>query len=380
MIKRFLTLWLATLLLASQAWGNDEVTEKDIRRLKSQIDRLQSQLSDFKGKQGALQEQLRYSEKQIGELGRSIAAIEGQIKRQQASLKNLRKRQGNLKAKQREQEALISEQIRIAFQLGRSNHIKMLLNQESPESVSRAVKYLEYVNAARVEQIRAYNGTLVELDRLAPAIINEELRLQSTRTNLDTEVAKLKKEQTSRKIALAAINEAIISKDQELQNRKAERQRLERLLVAVEQAVANLALPPEYRAFTELRGKMRWPVSGKMINTYGSRKSSGGLRWQGVSLRAPEGSPVRSIHNGRVVFSDWFKGSGLLVIVDHGNGYMSLYAHNQSLLKETGDWIKAGEAIATVGSSGGQTETALYFEIRHDGKPVNPNKWCSNRA
>jgi len=118
-------------------------------------------------------------------------------------------------------------------------------------------------------------------------------------------------------------------------------------------------------------------VKGVISNSYGSRKTSGGLRWQGVSLKAAEGSPVRSVHNGRVVFADWFKGSGLLLIVDHGDGYMSLYAHNQSLLRETGDWIKAGEPIATVGTSGGQLKPTLYFEIRHNGKPVNPGHWCT---
>lgn len=377
MLRKIVLCYLASLALASYCLGKEDVTEKDIRRLKTQIEQLQTQLNDFRGKQGALQEQLRYSETQIGKLGRSIAAIEGQIKRQQASLAKLKDRQGQLIQKQKAQEKLISEQLRIAFQLGRSNQVKLLLNQESPSSVSRAIKYLEYVNEARVIQIESYAETLTEINRLKPAIESEQQRLSLHRRELRDEVAKLQTEQGNRKIALAAINAAIISKDQQLANRKAERQRLERLLVAVEQAVANLALPPEYRDFTEMRGKMRWPVNnGKLSNRFGRQKNSSSLIWQGVSLSAPEGTPVRSIHNGRVVFSDWLKGSGLLTIIDHGNGYMSLYAHNQSLLKETGEWIKAGEAIATVGSSGGQQHTGLYFEIRHKGKPINPSQWC----
>lgn len=367
---------MATMLLPNLSFGNDDVTEKDIRRLKTQIGQLQKQLSDFRGKQGALQSQLRYSEKQIGELGRSIAAIEGQIRRHQASLANLRERQGLLVVKQRSQEKLISEQLRIAFQLGRSNQIKLILNQESPASVSRAIKYLEYVNKARVVQKENYANTLAEIERLKPTIIDEQKRLALHRQELDSQIGLLQKEQGSRKIALAAINEAITSKDEELENRKAERRRLEQLLLAVEQAVVNLALPPEYRAFTEMKGKMRWPVSGRITHQFGEKKGVASISWQGVSLRAPVSTPVRSIHNGRVVFSDWFKGSGLLTIIDHGNGYMSLYAHNESLLKETGEWIKAGEPIATVGSSGGQTESGLYFEIRHNGKPVNPKAWC----
>lgn len=239
------------------------------------------------------------------------------------------------------------------------------------------MKYLQYLNTARVQEINAYTKTLAELERLKPTITNEQQRLQQTRNSLNSEFSQLRGEQTNRELALKAINKAISSKDKELANRKAERKRLEQLLVAVEQAVANLALPPEYREFSERRGKMRWPVKGVISNSYGSRKTTGGLRWQGVSLKAAEGSPIRSIHNGRVVFADWFKGQGLLLIVDHGDGYMSLYAHNQSLLRETGDWIKAGEPIATVGSSGGLTQPSLYFEIRHKGKPVNPGHWCT---
>ncbi len=358
----------------------DDKTEKAIKRLKQQISSLQTELSDYKGQQGQLQKQLRYSETEIGRLGRSIAAIEGQLKRQQQSLANLHKRQSELNLKRTQQEEHISQQIRVAFRMGRSKQIKLLLNQQSPERISRAIKYLDYVNKARVEQIQDYASTLAELERLKPSIENEEERLAKTYASLNTQLASLNKEQDNRNIALKAINKAISNKDTELANRKAERLRLEKLLVAVEQAVANLALPPEYREFSKRKGNMAWPVKGRIANTYGSRKTDGGLRWQGVSLKAPEGSPIRSIHNGRVVFADWFKGSGLLVIVDHGNGYMSLYAHNQSLLRETGEWVKAGEPIATLGASGGQTQNALYFEIRHKGKPVNPSQWCTRKT
>ena len=364
-------------MVGPEALAADNQTERDIAQLKTRISKLQTELSDYRGQEGQLQKQLRYSETEIGRLGRSIAAIEGQLKRQQQSLANLHQRQSQLNVERAQQETLIGEQIRIAFKLGRANQIKLLLNQESPDTVARAIKYLDYLNQARVAQIESYTKTLAELERLKPSILNEEQRLQQTRNSLASELGQLSSEQNNREIALRAIQQAITSKDKELANRKAERKRLEKLLVAVEQAVANLALPPEYREFKERRGKMRWPVKGVISNSYGSRKTSGGLRWQGVSLKAAEGSPVRSVHNGRVVFADWFKGSGLLLIVDHGDGYMSLYAHNQSLLRETGDWIKAGEPIATVGTSGGQLKPTLYFEIRHNGKPVNPGHWCT---
>ena len=368
---------LAVCLLAYPTLAADNKTEAEIKWLKQQISQLQAELSDYKGRQGELTKQLRYSETEIGRLGRSITAIESQLQRQQQHLHRLQQRQAVLVNKRSEQERLISKQIRVAFELGRSSQIKLILNQQAPDTVARAIRYLGYVNQARVVQINAYAATLAELQRLAAAIVGEQLQLIKTRDQLNSELAQLSRERSNRETALAAINKAISSKDKQLANRKAERKRLEKLLLAVEQAVANLALPPEYRAFHERKGKMRWPVNGLISNQYGSRKTAGGLRWQGISLTAAAGTPVRSIHNGRVVFSDWFKGSGLLTIIDHGNGYMSLYAHNESLLRETGEWVKAGEPIATVGRSGGQQQSALYFEIRYNGNPVNPGHWCT---
>jgi septal ring factor EnvC (AmiA/AmiB activator) len=121
---------------------------------------------------------------------------------------------------------------------------------------------------------------------------------------------------------------------------------------------------------------MPWPVKGKPSNTFGRARNEGKMRWQGITIPAKEGVTVRAIHHGRVVYSDWLRGSGLLLIIDHGDGYMSLYAHNQSLLRDVGEWVTAGTPISTVGSSGGRDRAALYFEIRHQGKPTNPAKWC----
>jgi septal ring factor EnvC (AmiA/AmiB activator) len=123
---------------------------------------------------------------------------------------------------------------------------------------------------------------------------------------------------------------------------------------------------------------MDWPVAGKVVSHFGRPRSEGGLRWQGAQIEAAEGTEVRAIHHGRVVFADWFRGQGLLIIIDHGDGYMSLYSHNKSLLRETGDWVTVGEPIATIGNSGGLSEYGLYFEIRHRGKASNPARWCAS--
>ena len=131
-----------------------------------------------------------------------------------------------------------------------------------------------------------------------------------------------------------------------------------------------------YQPFGKLKGKLPWPVVGKPSNRFGRYRNGTSLRWQGLTIPSTEGNRVEAIHSGRIVFADWLRGSGLLVIIDHGDGYMSLYAHNQSLLKEIGDWVNPGDTIATVGNSGGQQRSGLYFEIRHNGKPTDPKRWC----
>ena len=151
---------------------------------------------------------------------------------------------------------------------------------------------------------------------------------------------------------------------------------LEELLEAIEEALVNLAMPENYKPFSTAKGTMPWPISGRASHRFGKSRNEGKMRWQGVTIPANAGTTVAAIHHGRVVYADWLRGSGLLIIIDHGEGYMSLYAHNQSLLREVGEWVSAGTNISTVGSTGGLEKSALYFEVRVKGKPTNPASWC----
>ena len=373
---KLLLVCLLALLCANLIAAEQEPSEADVKRLQQEINQLQSQLQDFKGQQSGLQQALRQSEVAMGKLAREISAIKGQLKRQQDTLDSLEQRRtqlGELKAKQQD---YINRQIVIAYQLGRQKKLKLLLNQEDPTRLSRAITYLDYFNRARIQYLKDYADTIAEIDRVEPLILQETDRLAKTQFKLEQQSRALAEEGNKRKQALSTIARAIKSKDQQLKTRKQERQRLEQLLKAVEQAVANLKLPSEYRAFAERRGKMQWPTKGKQGNRFGARKGESDIRWQGIQLYASEGTPVRSIHNGRVVYADWFRGQGMLIIVDHGDGYMSLYGNKSSLLRQTGDWVAAGEPIATVGRSGGLDTASLYFEIRKDGNPQDPRRWC----
>ena len=202
---------------------------------------------------------------------------------------------------------------------------------------------------------------------------------------MDKQQASLRDAQAQRKQTLAKINTTISSKDKELQDLLEDRKQLQALLAKVARASTSFAAAPSYvplpnagEKFSSRRGQLPWPTQGRITHGFGSSQIEGQLQWNGVLISASSGQQVTAVHYGRVVFADYFRGQGLLVIVDHGEGYLSLYAHNQHLLKKAGDAVKAGEPIASVGDTGGQNETGLYFEIRYQGKAVNPAEWLAH--
>jgi septal ring factor EnvC (AmiA/AmiB activator) len=337
---------------------------------------LKKLLDEFKRTRSSLQTELSKSEVQIGTLKTKIKAIEQQLDKQQQRLAELQGERRQLKLAQKQQQKYIEQQILAAYQIGHENKLKILLNQQDPEKLSRSLNYYDYFNRARSEQIEQYVNIITELNNIEPRITKTTESLSNSRQSLLLEHNKLLDSKTKRKQNLAKINAAIKNKDQQLRKTAKDRAELEQLLATMKQSIANISTPTDYLPFKTLRGKLPWPVAGKPSNNFGGRRSGSDVRWKGLSIPAREGVEVTAIHHGRVIFADWLRGSGLLVILDHGDGYMSLYAHNQSLLRETGEWVNTGEAIATVGNSGGQQSANLYFEIRHNGQPTDPRKWC----
>ena len=364
------TVLFSTVLMPmpAQAQADDEAQKRQqLKQLNAEMRQLNKLLNRFKGQRSELQTALQKSEVDIGAIQNKVRKIQRQLAHEQRELKDLQQQRSGLQAAKRGQQKFIEQQILAAYQVGQQKKIKVLLNQEKPDKISRALAYYDYFNLARTEQIEAYVTLISELNNIEPKIIEKTNTLADAKDQLTRQHKKLLTSKQQREQNLAKINSAIKNQDQRLRKMNKDRSELERLLEAVEQTLANIKLPSDYRPFHSVKGKLPWPVDGKPSNRFGSRRS-GTLRWQGLSISA--------IHHGRVVFADWLRGSGLLVIVDHGNGYMSLYAHNQSLLKETGEWVSAGETIATVGDSGGQASAGLYFEIRHNGKPTDPRRWC----
>ncbi len=371
---------IGAFVLLSFLWpvyaDEEQEQRQQLKQLNLESEKLKKLLRQFKGERSQLQSDLRQAETEIGVIQKKTRKTLQELKQEQAELKQLQSQRNQLNREKQKQQQFIAQQVVTAYQMGRQKKIKVLLNQEQPDKITRALTYSDYFNQARNEQIEGYLNIITELNQLEPKIQLRTINLSRIKLQLEQEYASLLANKKARKTSLTQINTSIRNSDQRLLQTNKDRLELERLLKAVEESLANLKIPTNYQPFTNFRGKLEWPVKGKVSHRFGSQRGGGSLRWQGVKIQAKEGSEVQSIHHGRVVFADWFKGSGLLIIVDHGNGYMSLYAHNQSIFRETGDWVDAGEIIATVGNSGGQTNASLYFEIRHNGQPTNPSKWC----
>jgi murein hydrolase activator len=364
-------------------------TRDQLDQIKDEMNKLQQTLQQFKDERSKLRGDLQKSETDISSTQKKIQRIQQQLQEQQQELQKLQQQRQGLQQSKTEQQQQIGQQVRAAYELGQQNKLKALLNQEDPAKIGRAMAYYDYFNRARAEQIDAYIELIGKLDLLQPQIEQKAEELRTAKAELDSQHQELLGARKERAHTLAQLNSTIQSKDEQLRQRARDRAALENVLRKIERdardreakqrnAIARSQLEPilSGQPFRELRGQLPWPTSGKLVNQFGARREGSDMRWQGINIDAREGEPVHTIHNGRVVFGDWLRGSGLLIIVDHGDGYLSLYAHNQTLLKSVGDIVKAGDSIATVGNSGGEQHAGLYFEIRHKGTPTDPADWC----
>lgn len=380
-------------IAAGAADDNRTQTQGQLEKLKAEIGKLQSSLQQFKDERSRLQGDLRKSEVDIGDSQKKILQIQQQLEQQQQELQKLQEHRKQLQQAKTGQQERIGRQVRAAYEMGEQNKLKALLNQEEPDKISRAMVYYDYFNRARADQIEAYIGVISQLDNMQPQIEAKTESLRTAKADLDQQHKQLIGAKQERERTFAKLNATIQNKDDQLKQMARDRGALEQVLRKIEREAEALARAQSTksnsggktlsnipiisgRPFRELRGQLPWPVAGRADNRFGGQRGNSEMRWQGVNISAREGETVRAIHNGRVVFAEWLRGSGLLIIIDHGDGYLSLYAHNQTLLRSVGDAIKGGDAIATVGNSGGQEQAGLYFEIRHKGVPTDPANWC----
>jgi septal ring factor EnvC (AmiA/AmiB activator) len=303
-----------------------------------------------------LQRQRDFSEKKKAELDALLVVKEAELGAESAQLES---------------------QVVAAYTSGEQERIKLLLNQHDPATLGRLMTYYRYMSEFRGDNIAAVNNHIADLSDLRGQASKEEDRLAGLARARFAELTELNAAQENRQELLVALKTRIAEEGSEIDRLAAQEQDLARLIAELTSILSDYPITSE-EPFSTLRGKLTWPIAGSLSHDFGQPRA-GGLKWNGVVLAAPRGREVRAIYHGRIAFADWLAGMGLLVIVDHGDGFMSLYGYNETTLKSAGDWVAPGDVIATVGDSGGQQQTGLYFEIRQGTKPINPRTWVSRQ-
>ena len=379
MTRRLLLLLLLPSLLPVSGVADTAPSKAQLEKLKSRISELSEAQSRELRERDSVQASLREAELRISRLTREQRNLEKKASTARQRLDGLEAEQAVLAAEKRTQLDWLGKTVRASYQAGRQERIKLLLNQEQPDQIARLLRYQEYYQRARSNRLKAVNGELDELKAIALRVEKARQVLLEKRTDVQRHADKLQDAQKERQATLASLNRSLDDRGSNLNQLKADQQRLQKLLADMQRSLNDIPADLGGKPFGNLAGKLPWPVEARISTGYNSRRE-GALRWQGVIFNAAPGTPVRAIHAGRVVFADWLRGYGLLTIVDHGNGYLTLYGYNQSLLREVGEWVSAGDSLALAGNSGGNRTNGLYFEIRHRGKAVNPTRWCNQRV
>lgn len=372
---------LLLLFLAISVSADDElakVKERELEQVRERISELKQSMDDAADDRDRLTGELQEAEVAIAEQRQRLKALERErdfTERRRTELDvTIAAREAELN---REAETL-GDQLRAAYMSGEQERLKLLLNQQDPATLGRLMRYYRYLNEYRSDNIDSVTAHIRELAELRSQLAAEEARLSAIAKERYAELAELNNAQEKRQALLVAVRQKIADEGHEIERLAAEERDLARLIDELTSILSDYPISSE-DPFAEHRGRLTWPVAGSLTHDFGQPRAGGQLKWNGVVLAAPRGREVRAVYHGRVIFADWLAGMGLLVIVDHGDGYLSLYGYNETILKNAGDWVAPGDVLATVGDSGGQQQAALYFEIRRNTRPVNPREWVTRQ-
>lgn len=354
--------------------GNLE-KDRELARIQSAIKEVTGNIEKLGNEKDSLISQLAEIEKEYGGIARTLAQLKKQGILKQQYLDEIRKQIVSQKKKIWNQNKALQGQIRAAHATGKSEKLKLLLNQQDPALSSRMMVYYDYLNQARMARLKEIESSLQDLNKLEQDNVRESDALEKVLAQKKIEQKTLIKTKNEREALLVKLNKEYSSKKQELNRLKESEQKLQKLIASLQQTIDDFPFEAgPVKPFNHLQGELAWPIRGKLIKKFGSKRAD--RRWDGVLIGSKEGTEVHAVTRGRVIYADWLRGYGLLTIIDHGKGYMTLYAFNQSIYREVGEWVDAGDVIATVGKSGGRGQDGLYFGIRKKGKAVDPVKWC----
>jgi len=374
-----LALW-AGLSVATWAQSPNTLdqTSEQIKALRAEISVIQARLASQESERDTLQDALREAEVKIGELDRELGALNQERRALKQELTALDAEGEQLRDAQRQRANTIDVSIQELWVLQQGGGFRVWLGDQNPEDVARNLAYFQTLIEAQQQTIAEYELGLEAVEQNRSRIAQAQTALREQATAAAATKATLTDQRATRQSTLTLISQRVQDDQQRLSALERDQARLNALLDELEALAAAsspVVTPPEAQLpFADTQGALSMPMAGKLTNRYGARRNAD-IRWRGWLITADEGEPVRAVHGGDIIYADWLRGQGLLIVIDHGEGWLSLYAQNHSLLRGVGDRVSAGDIIAKAGASGGNETSGLYFEIRHRGEPVDPSEW-----
>lgn len=399
-MQRFYWLLLISWFIAQPVLADERRDAlHQIEMAKQEVSELEKALGKLKAQQSTSLKQLRSTETEIANLEKKITQLKKEQTETESKLTWLAEEKQKADQKRQEQESIFASQAKATYESGRQEYLKLLLNQQAPDKISRTLVYYDYLSQARLVQLNEFKETVKQLKDIEVEMEHYQQQLAAQNTALQEQRVELGGVRKQRQQILIALNKQIKDKSDRIAQRERDQIELNKVLRTIDTTLARQATKEidveKVKAtttkqgkqvvasntkfvgkFVQAKGKLSWPLTGKIIASYGSLRDDNRTKWDGVLISATRGAAVKAVHEGRVVYSDWLRGTGWLIIIDHGQGYYSLYGQNQTLLKKVGDVVKTGDVIATAGNSGGADSVALYFSIRQHGQAVNPVLWC----
>ena len=365
--------------------------QEELENLRKRIAVVQQIMDKTSESKTEVVDALRESERAISNSNRKLAEISAQLHASDQKLRKLQQKQNELSSSMTEQQSLLGRMLYQEYLGGNKEYLKLILNSQDPNQISRDLLYYRYIARDRAATLAAMRNNLAALGKLNTATLQQREKLASLRTQQSAQKASLVKEQHARRLVLGKISHQLRQQRREITRLQRDENRLSQLVNQLTKVLSQPAgtsllhndkLPDnrfDGRPFDQLKGKLALPVKGELTNRFGTPRPGSTVDWKGLFLRTSDGQPVKAIAAGRVVFADWLRGFGNLIIIDHGEGYMSLYANNETLYKQVGDMLRGGDTIAAAGNTGGNENFGLYFELRHQSKPLDPMKWMATK-
>lgn len=386
--------WLLLLALAAGAWAaRGPAEEAQLRDLRGRIERMQAELAAAEKSSGEAADQLKESGRAVSEAERALFDLSQRRREIESGLEAIAARARDIRAGISEHERLAGKLLRHQYQQGAPDRLRLALEGKDAATAARHIAYYNYVQRARAELIGELRARADELSQLESDARVRRDELAQNEAEQASEAKRLEKERATRAAVVARLAGEIAKSRREIGRLKKDESRLTRLVEEIARALAAKPAEPakprgravdgvadassSNRPFASLKGRLKLPVRGDLMNRYGAAREESGSQWKGLFIRSATGETVHAVADGQVVYADWLRGFGNLLILDHGNSFMSLYGHNEGLLRQVGEKVRSGDPIARVGATGGLAESGLYFELRREGKPFDPMSWVA---